>query len=545
MQELEIIVIVGTAVFAGAALSPRLRVPGPLLLLLIGAAMGFVPQLRHVQLQPEIVLLLFLPAILFWEALTTSLRAVRRDFRGIVLMSTLLVVVSAFAVAWIASRLGFPWPVAFVLGSAVAPPDATAVAALGKSLPHRNFMLLKAESLTNDGTALVVYAIAVALATGRPIPPGRIALMVAESYVGGILIGALLAGIAFMLLRRLHSALAINLGLCVLPFAAYLAAEAVHASGVLAVVVAGLFVTALAPRMSTAASRRQTEDVWPLVSFLLNGALFVLIGLKLHDLVRALPLATMARLSLVAVAAWLGLILVRLAFQTVAGTTMGLIHRGTEIQERVLPHRARVVSAFAGFRGGVSLAIALSVPLVLDDGRPFPQRQELVFVTAGVIVLTLFVQGPLLPWITRWANLPEEVSTDDELRYAELELSRAARHDLAELADARDLSRQARERVARQLEEQERVLHARKATEASHPDELPEVPHGEAVPQEHHHLTLADECTQLRLALLDRKRERLAELRSEGAIDDTVVRQVQMRIDIEEIRLAGAAPIEE
>ena len=152
MEGLEVTVLLGLAILVGTVLAPRLRLATPLVLVVIGLLLGFVPELRDIQLPPETVLLLFLPVMLFWESLTTSLRAVRRSLRYIVPMSTLLVVASALAVAWVASLFGMPWPVALLLGAAVAPPDATAVAALGRLLPQRMFMKLKAESLTNDGT---------------------------------------------------------------------------------------------------------------------------------------------------------------------------------------------------------------------------------------------------------------------------------------------------------------------------------------------------------------------------------------------------------
>jgi NhaP-type Na+/H+ or K+/H+ antiporter len=194
---LETTVLLGAAVLAGAVVAPRLRIAAPLFLLLLGLALGFVPQLREIELAPDAVLLLFLPVLLFWESLTTSLRSIKRDFRGIVIMSTLLVVATAFAAAGIAHALGVPWAAALVLGAAVAPPDATAVAALGRMLPQRNFMLLKAESLTNDGTALVVYAIAVGIADGGRYTPLDITGMVARSYLGGLAAGALVAGLAY------------------------------------------------------------------------------------------------------------------------------------------------------------------------------------------------------------------------------------------------------------------------------------------------------------------------------------------------------------
>src|ERR671921_2896464 len=191
MNGLEITVTLGAAVFAGTVLAPRLRMATPLLLLLLGLALGFVPELRHIELHPEMVLLIFLPVMLFWESLTTSLRSIRRDFRGIMIMSTLLVVATAFGVAGLAAALGMPWAAALVLGAAVAPPDATAVAALARTLPRRQFMLLKAESLTNDGTALVLYAIAVGAAAGGHYTALHVTGLVLLSYLGGIVAGVL------------------------------------------------------------------------------------------------------------------------------------------------------------------------------------------------------------------------------------------------------------------------------------------------------------------------------------------------------------------
>lgn len=206
MNGLEITVMLGLTVLAGTVLAPRLRTAAPLVLLTLGLVLGFIPALREVELPPETVLLLFLPVLLFWESLTTSLRAIWRDLRGIVLMSTVLVVVTAFAVAAIARLLGMPWPAALVLGAALAPPDATAVAALGRRLPHRNFMLLKAESLTNDGAALVLYGIAVGAATGGRYTPTTITGLVLVSYLGGVAAGVVVGGVAWVTMRRLRDA---------------------------------------------------------------------------------------------------------------------------------------------------------------------------------------------------------------------------------------------------------------------------------------------------------------------------------------------------
>ena len=556
MNGLEMTVTLGATVFAGTVLAPRLRMATPLVLLLLGLALGFVPELRHIELHPEMVLLIFLPVMLFWESLTTSLRSIRRDFRGIMIMSTLLVVATAFSVAGIAHALGLPWAAALVLGAAVAPPDATAVAALGRTLPHRNFMLLKAESLTNDGTALVVYAIAVGIAVGGDYTPLDVAGLITRSYLGGVAVGALVAAAAYVVLRPLRDATTINIGLLLIPFVAYLVAELIGASGVLAVVVAGLAVGYASARISTAASRRQTESAWPLGSQLLNGTLFVLIGLEVQVVVRDLGLTAVARLLGVVVAVWIGLLVVRFVFQTLSVSLIRLLDRRPSQRARRMSYRARLVSAVAGFRGAVSLAIALSVPVLRENGDPFPGREDIVFVTTGVIVLTLLVQGPLLPAVVRWARLPEDTGLDDELRLAERALTTTTVTAIPDLADEHGISAEVRDRVSRDYAEHLSLWEATESerrTPAAGPGPGGDVPGPGVEPAllpdrvaiaDPSPLARDEEYRRLRLALLDRKREVLLRLRREGAIDDSVARRVQTRIDIEELRLTGVEPVD-
>ncbi|GLJ62823.1 putative Na(+)/H(+) exchanger [Microbacterium barkeri] len=559
MDGLEITVLLGAAVLVGALVAPRLRVAVPLLLLAFGLVLGFVPELREVQLPPETVLLLFLPVMLFWESLTTSLRAIRRDLRGIVLMSTLLVVATAFAVAGAAHLMGLPWEIALILGAAVAPPDATAVAALGRTLPHRNFMVLKAESLTNDGTALVISSVAVGVAIGGQYTPWTITGLVVLSYAGGVVAGLAVAGVAYLLMRRLRDALTINIALLLTPFAAFLVAELVHASGVLAVVVAGLIAAWVAPRTTTAASRRQTEAAWPLGTFLLNGALFVLIGLEVQHVAHTIDAREVGRLLGVTVVVWLVTLVVRFAFQMTTVTMIRLLDRRPSQRERRMSHRARVVSTVAGFRGAVSLAIALSVPLATADGSALTGREDIVFVTAGVIVLTLLVQGPLLPVVVRWARLPEDRASDEEYELAQRAITGAALASLDELAAAHAVSDEVRDRIRddvsetlelanaqRQAREQERVDRevavlegmlgpsddAERAAEAAAIEVLTMSP-----------ITRHEEHTRLRLALLARKREVLYGLRADGSVDDGVVNRIQARLDLEELRLTGIEPV--
>lgn len=586
MEGLEVTVLLGLTILVGTLIAPRVRLALPLVLVILGLALGFIPPLREVQLPPETVLLLFLPVMLFWESLTTSLRSIRRDFRYIVPMSTLLVVASAFAVAGIGVLFGMPWEIALILGAAVAPPDATAVAALGRLLPRRMFMKLKAESLTNDGTALVLYAIAVSLALGGQVTPFSVTWDVLVSYVGGIAAGIAVAALATLLLRRISSTIVINVTLLLVPFSAFLLAELVHASGVLAVVVAGLIVAWVSPRVTTAASRRQADAAWPFGVFLLNGALFVLIGLEVQFVAHEISAAAIGRLVLVTLAVWVTLFAVRYVFQLLNALFQ---RRPSERPPRGARSRARLVSTVAGMRGAVSLAIALSVPTGVPEGSMVGGRDEIVFVTAGVILLSLLVQAPLLPALVRWARFPVDHAEDEEYELAERAISGAALAALDDLAAEHGIGQEVRDRVraegyqalefanARTLAREQALIDA----EADALDEMLGQPDpygtgGEARPAEaeagdvavsagtapdpeatdgttlqmiatsadvdlaqRSPLVRHEEHTRLKLALLDRKREVLLGLRGAGTVDDMVVRRISARLDLEQVRLQG------
>ncbi|MGM7670923.1 Na+/H+ antiporter [Microbacterium sp. A93] len=581
MEGLEITVLLGLTILAGTMLAPRVRLALPLVLVIFGLLLGFVPALREVQLPPETVLLLFLPVMLFWESLTTSLRSIRRDFRYILPMSTLLVVASAFAVAGVAVLFGLPWEIALILGAAVAPPDATAVAALGRLLPQRAFMKLKAESLTNDGTALVLYAIAISLAVGGNVTPLMVTWTVVVSYLGGIAVGVVAAAAAWLLLRRVRTTITINVTMLLLPFTSFLIAEMIGASGVLAVVVAGLIAAYLSSQVTTAASRRQAEAAWPFGVFILNGALFVLIGLEVQWVVHQTSFRMIGWLTLATVAAWITLLVVRFLFQLLA-VPFQLIGGGTA-HPRGLRTRMQIVSTVAGMRGGVSLAIALSVPLAMPDGSALVGRDEILFVTAGVILLSLLVQGPLLPAVVRWAGYPVDHAQDEEFELAERAISGAAMAALDQLASEHGISDEVRDRVRRDGYEMLELANARSMAREralidaevgamedllGAPDPLvgtsevladssggvggvvgddvgdgttlqmiatsTDVDMAQRSPLTHH-----EELVRLKLAVLEHERVVLRELRRAGTVDDLVVYRISARLDLEQIRMEG------
>ncbi len=415
----ELVVALGLAIAVTAAVADRIRIAPPVLLLVIGALLAFVPTFGRVELPADAVLLLFLPALLYWESLTTSLREIRKNLRGIVLMGTLLVVVTAGVVATLLHLLGMPWGPAWVLGAAVAPTDATAVGVLTKMLPRRNVTVLRAESLVNDGTTLVVYGIAVAVTVGtQELTFWNVSGMLVLSYVGGVAAGLLAAWLGSLVLRRVDTVVLENLVTLLVPFAAFLGAEAIGASGVLAVVAAGIVVSQVAPKLDRAETRQQVRAFWSFLTYLLNGALFVLVGIEAMVAARALDARELWTGVGLVLAVSVVLVLVRFAFEGTIGGTVWLVTRrfGGEPREG---RRDRLVSGFAGFRGAVSLAMAVAVPRTLESGGAFPDRDLIVFVTAGVVVVTIVGQALVLPAVLRRAALPEDESVGEERRYAE------------------------------------------------------------------------------------------------------------------------------
>ncbi|MEV7681911.1 Na+/H+ antiporter [Streptomyces sp. NPDC088341] len=512
MRGLEIIVVVLTAVLALTWLARRLRASEPLFLLFGGVLLGLVPFFGEMRLSGEVVLLIFLPPLLYAEALTVSLYQIKANFRVIVLLAVGLVLVTLVTVAATAHAFGLAWAVAFVLGAILSPTDATAVALVARGMPRRFVAMMQAESLVNDGTALVAYAVAVDIVVGRHAftwgdAVGRFLL----GYAGGIAIGAAVALLVIAVRRRVHDT-RFESGLSVLtPFAAYLPAELAHVSGVLAVVVCGLIVSRASPLVIRARSRVQTMDFWNVTAFLLNGSLFVLVGGQLPGVVRNLTSLGLGRTALLGAAVSAVVILTRLAYVYTSPYAVRAVDRRRAQRARRISPRHRLPLAWGGVRGGISLAAALSVPAVTVSGRPVEARDVLVFVTAVVIVATFLIQGQTLPAVIRWARLPPDRDADTEELLAQRHMARAALEALPVHAERLGTPRPVVERLARELQD-----HAAMAERPS-PDHRGEY--------------------ELRKAVLAGKRAALVELRDARSIDDAVLRNVQESLDAEELRL--------
>ena len=525
MEALLLVVLLGTTVLVGTAIGGRYSVAPPVLLIVFGALLAIVPALAHVTLPSEAVLLLFLPPILYYESQNTSLREIRANLRGILLSAIVLVIATMIAISYALQAVGVPATAAWILGAVLAPTDAAAVAGLAKRMPRRTLTTLRAESLVNDGTALVLFGIALAMLGGQQLPAApEVAGLFVWSFVGGILAGALTGAVIVLIRRRIDHTL-IEGGLSVLtPFVAFGLAELLHASGVVGVVVAGLILSYYGPRVIRARSRFWAFAFWDLSTFLLNGSLFVLVGMQVPQAIHGIDGTTIGHALLIALLAAAVTIVVRLVWVHVTAGVIRLVDRRESQRARRVNWKVRTASGWAGFRGAVSLAAALAVPSVLADGTPYADRNLIVFTTVTVIVVTILVQGLTLPYVLRWAGLTDgDQERDAETRNARLKATEAALTALPEVAA--DVGAP-HEMVDRLRSEYEDHLEQLRAEGADGDRDQAAVRYEQ---QEH----------ELRLAVLQRKRDAVTGLRDANRIDDYVLRDLQAGLDVEELRLLG------
>ncbi|MFC8300174.1 Na+/H+ antiporter [Micromonospora orduensis] len=524
MEVLVLIVVLGVTVLVGTTLGGRYRVAPPVLLIGFGVLLGLAPPLSELTLEPDLVLLIFLPAILYRESLTISLREIRANLPVIGLLAVVLVVLTMVTVSFTAQAFGVNPAAAWVLGAVLAPTDAAAVTGLAKRLPRKLLTTLHAESLINDGTALVVFAVTVGLLT-HSSDPG--ALGIGEEFVGasagGVLAG-LLVGLAVVLIRkRLDDPLREGALSVLTPFGAFLLADSVHASGVLAVVVAGLVLAYAGPRVIRARSRVLAYAFWDLSTFLINGGLFVLLGTQIPRAVRGVTSTSPGKAVVIVLVVTLVVLCTRLFFIYLTAQSARLRRRRMVEQGRE-PSGWRVgtVAGWAGFRGAVSLAAALAVPTMTVSGRPVVERDLIIFVTALVIVLIMLLQGTTLPLVVRWAGLAGDPERVDEARLARMRATEvglaAVPHVAAEVGAGEEAVRRLQAEYQRHLED---------------------VNESGGDTAEERRLE-----RDLRLGVLAHKRREVTRLRDSREIDDLVLLELQAALDNEEIRLLGRGPSE-
>ena len=522
---LVVIVTLFAIVIVGTVLGRRYRVGPPVLLIGLGALLGLIPRFGHVQLDGEIVLLLFLPAILYWESLNTSFREIRANLRVIVLLSVGLVIASAIAVSWTARAFGMESHAASVLGAVLSPTDAAAVAGLAKQLPRRTLTVLKAESIINDGTALVLFGVAVSVAMGgAPVGPLDLTVRFIGSYLGGIAAGLLIGGVVTLARTRLDAPQEEAALSLLTPFAAFLLANSVGCSGVVAVLVSALMLAYASPRVIRARSRLVTFAFWDIATFLINGALWVFVGVQLPSAVRGVSRVDggVQHALVMAVAVTVVVVVTRIAWGEATTVLVRTVDRRESQRERRISWRVRMVSNWAGFRGAVSLAAALAVPLTTHSGAPFPDRNLIIFVVSFVILTTVLVQGSSLPAVVRWARIPEDESHADELRLARCHGAQAALDALPLVAAEVGINEDLQNRLHAEYKKHAALVRA--SDDGSTRNDAEE---------------RSDLIRQVRLGVLEHKRRAITDLRDQRRIDDIVLLELQASMDLEEARLLG------
>ncbi len=522
----EIFVGLLLALAALALVARKLKIPYPIFFVIGGLLLGLLPSFPRTRLNPELVFLFFLPPLLFPAALFTSWRDFRADLRPISLLAVGLVLFTTLAVAFLTHFfMGLPLAAGFVLGAIISPPDAIAATAIAEHLriPRRIVTILEGESLVNDATALVAYRFAVvAVATGS----FSLAQASAQFFLvgfGGILIGLGIGWLAAQFHKRVDDPpIEITVSLLT-PFAAYLTAERLNVSGVLAVVTAGLYLGRRMPELLTFKTRLQGGPVWEMVVFVLNGFAFILIGLQLPAVLRALsgnstPMSILIRDALLLS---LAVIVIRILWVFPATYLPRLIFKKLCRHDPYPEWQNVTIVAWTGMRGVVSLAAALALPLTTQSDAPFPSRDLIVFDTFIVILITLVVQGLSLPPIIRWLGIKDDGSMEKEEREARLKANQAALARLNTIAESDPAKADALERLRIEYEDHIRQM------EGAEPENA-----GTQLRR------FSSEYEHLSKAALLQERQTILDLRNQDVISDEVLRRIQLDIDLAEARLA-------
>ncbi|MFF3729720.1 Na+/H+ antiporter [Streptomyces sp. NPDC002476] len=514
--------VAASAAVAGAA--RRTPVPAPLLLVTVGLIASYVPGVPSYTLDADIVLPLMLPPLLYTAAVDSSYLDLRANMRPVALLSVGYVLFATVAVGWLAYLVvpGLPLTAALVLGAVVAPPDAVTAAAIARrvGLPGRVTTILQGESLVNDATAITAYKVALAAAVGEGMSWGSGIGEFLVAAVGGVVVGLALMVPLHWLRTHLGEALLQNTLSLLIPFVAYAVAERVHASGVLAVVVVALYLGHRAWQVDFA-TRLQEEAVWKMVAFVLESAVFALIGLQLPFVLRGLGAYAVADALWYAVAVFAAVVVVRYVWVFPAAFVPRWLSKRIREREPDTDWKAPTIVGWAGMRGVVSLAIAFSIPLLTTAGQAFPARNLVLFLTFTTVIGTLVVQGLTLPLLVRALRLPGRDATAETLAEAQAqsEASAAAEARLDTLlTDPRNaLPEPLTDRLRAVLERRRNAVWERLG--AANPVT------GES----------ADD-TYRRLAgeTLEAEREVFVRLRDERRIDDEMLRTLLRRLDLEE-----------
>lgn len=527
MQNIELLVILLFFTSILAVFADRIRVSYPILLVLAGLVISFIPGLPSIELKPEIVFILFLPPLLYAAAWTTSWHDFKRAKRPISLLSIGLVVFTSTVVAFVSHWLipGFSLAQGYLLGGIISPPDAVAATSVFKGLnvPKRVVTILEGESLVNDASGLIVYRYALsAIITGQFIL-WQASLQFVLVATMGIIIGLAVGYVVYHIHKLIHGHAAVDTAITLIsPYFSYLLAEHFHFSGVLAVVTTGLFLSWYSSDIFTHETRIQANAVWNTLIFVLNGVVFIIIGLQLpHIITRAGENCSVYNAIGYGLVISLVTIVVRLIWMYPGAYLPRILSKRIRTTEDRPKPSSVFIIGWAGMRGIVSLAAALAIPLTLQNGQPFPGRDMILFITFCVILVTLVLQGLSLPLLVKKLKvqvLDEDSHLEKEVR---LKLAYTAISHIEENFSYQPTSEAALAHIKNKYEFRVDQLNGRVRNNT---DQIG----AEEVFKEFHKM-------QSQLITIERKL--IKELKKEGKTSEEIIRKLENEIDLEESSL--------
>lgn len=419
MENYSIVLFILAIMIVLSALADKVRVPYPILLITAGIAIGFIPTLPDIELDPEVIFLIFLPPMLYDAAFNISFKEFRTNINTIGTLAISLVFITASGIAVVAHYVipGMSWPLSFVLGATLSATDAVAAISItkGLGLSHKTNTILEGESLVNDASALVAYRFAVAAVTGTAFIFWKASLEFVFLMAGGALAGVVMGKILAFILARVHQNQLVTISFMLLmPFVTYLVAEELHVSGVIAVVILGLSISRFSHKVFPEHLKKQSRNFWDVIIFLLNGLIFIIIGLQYPYVVKHMDktqiLPYLGYAFLITVVALL-LRMIRVFLQQINLEQAFRKKKGRITEHALLDVKTSLIISWSGMRGIVSLAIAIGLPATLQDGSPFPQRDAIIFISVAVVLFTLLGQGLTLPLVVRLLNGKQPAET--------------------------------------------------------------------------------------------------------------------------------------
>lgn len=534
MDNFKVIIFILAVLISLSAIVDKLKLPYPVLLVLVGLAIGFIPVLPNLALDPEVVFVVFLPPLLYDAAFRTSWHDFRTNIRPISALGISLVFFTTIVVAITAYYFipGFSWPLAFLLGAIVSPPDAVASAGIikGLGLNRKVVTILEGESLVNDASALIAYRYALAAVITGNFVLWQAGLQFLVVVGGGILIGLAIGFVLIFIHSRITNHPVVETCLSLLtPFLSYMAAEEIHTSGILAVVSTGLIISWRAPEIFSYQTRMRTRVIWDTLIFLLNGFIFILIGLQLPDILRQLKDFRLSALIGYGLIISLATIVVRILWVFISLRSSHFFGQRNNIPRDGTWKNVLVV-AWTGTRGVISLATALALPLTLGNAKLFPQRPLILFLCFVVIFVTLVVQGFSLPLLIRLLGVTPSNNDDKEEKELQLHIVNSTLIFLDE-ENYPGLNKMVRQELTSKYERLSKKLTTELGTLAlneRHDVQLP--------------VRTISPIQEVQIEIADFQRKLLLDLHKQGKYSDTAIRQVERDMDIDELKLNQLLP---